>query len=77
MQAAGPKLTPETFRDGLFKMGYRFYDDVPYAIGGGYGPADFSYIDDVGEIWWDPAARKPQDGSPGAYRGAAASLRSR
>lgn len=68
IQGAGPHLTPETFRDGLFGMGYRFYEDIPYAIGGGYGPTDYTYVDNVSEIWWDPTAAKPEDGSPGAYR---------
>lgn len=68
IQAAGPHLTPETFRDGLFDIGYRFYDDIPWTIGGGYSATDYTYIDDVGEIWWDPGATKPEDGSPGAYR---------
>ena len=69
VQLAGPKLTPTAFRDGLFKQGYRWYDDLDYAIGGGFGPGDLTYTDNVAEIWWDPTATDPTDGrSPGAYR---------
>ena len=68
ISGAGPHLTPETFRDGLLKMGYRWYPELPFAIGGGYSPTDYTYIDNVGEIWWDPSAPKPEDNSPGAYR---------
>ena len=37
IQGAGPRLNPGTWRDGLLRMGYRWYEDLPYAIGGGYG----------------------------------------
>ena len=68
IQAAGPNLTPETFREGLFDIGYRFYPKLSWAIGGGYSNTDFTYIDNVAEVWWDPDQPKPQDGTPGAYR---------
>lgn len=66
VQAAGPKLTPLTFRDALFKIGHRFYPQ-PWAVGGGFGPGDWTYMDNMAEIWWDPTAPKPENGSPGAY----------
>lgn len=66
VQGAGPNLTPRTFRSGLFSLGYRF-GRVPWAIGGGYGPGNYSYADDVTIMWWDPTASAP-DGQPGAYR---------
>ena len=64
---AGPNLNPDTFKQGMYKLGHRYYEDIPYAVGGGYGPGDHSYIDNVALIWWDTKAQKP-DGSPGAYR---------
>lgn len=67
IQEAGPDLTPETFAAGLYRIGYRFYPEA-WAIGGGYAPGDPTYMDNMGEIWWDPEARKPEDGTPGAYR---------
>lgn len=69
IQQAGPQLTPVNFRSGLHKIGYRFYTDKVWAIGGGFGPDDYTYTDNVAEIWWDPSATDPKDGqSPGAYR---------
>ena len=76
IQLAGPDLTPETYRDGLFK--------AP-ASGGGpttplvsYGPdsgfkmigenceldaprPDYYAIDDTVEIWWDAEATGPDE----------------
>ncbi len=65
---AGPKLTPETFRDGMFAF--------PTTAGAGAGgltttqlswgrakawPAtygdDYSGVDDYAEMWWDPDAQ--------------------
>ena len=67
VQMAGRTLTPQTFRDGMMRIGQRFYPDA-YAIGGGYGPGDFTYIDDFGLIWWDPTAIAPETGRAGAYQ---------
>ncbi len=66
IQAAGPKLTPQSFEKGLDGIGYR-YPVEPWAIGGGYGPDDYTYMDNVSEIWWSPDSARPEDGSPGAY----------
>jgi hypothetical protein len=60
LHLAGPDLTPETFRDGLFS-----YDGTSgYAtlFGSSYGGelwpwVDYLATDDVTEIWWDPDAR--------------------
>ena len=57
---AGPELTPETFRDGLFR--------APPAGGGPTAPAvswgdhgiwpdpDYGLVDDMTIVWWDPEA---------------------
>lgn len=66
IQEAGPKLTPESFEKGLFKIGYR-YPPEPWAIGGGYGPNDYSYMDNVAEIWFSHNAINPENSAPGAY----------
>ncbi len=69
IQQAGPKLTPVNFQQGLHSIGYRFYDDEVWAIGGGFGPDDFTYTDNVAEFWWDPTAIDPADNQTrGAYR---------
>ncbi len=66
IQEAGPELTPETFQEGLFKMGHRFPAE-PWAIGGGFGPDDYSYMDNVGEVWFNLNAVNPENSAPGAY----------
>ena len=67
IQMAGPRLNPQTFRDGLYKLGHRFYPDR-LSVGGGFGPGDYTYIDDFGLIWWDRTAPDPETGNQGAYR---------
>lgn len=66
IQAAGPRLSSATFEKGLFGIGYRYPNEL-WAIGGGYGPNDFSYMDDVSEIWWSGSAIDPVSGGRGAY----------
>lgn len=65
IQAAGPNLTPESFRDGLFSRA-----PTPNAITqpslsfGDHdlweGP-DWNGVDDMTEIWWDPDATGPDE----------------
>ncbi len=57
LQVAGPNLTPETFRDGLFNLpatdraitnpsiSFGDKDIWPYT--------DYNGIDDATEIWWE------------------------
>lgn len=66
IQEAGPRLTRESFVKGLFSLGHR-YPVEPWAIGGGFGPDDYSYMDDVSEIWFSATAINPSTGQPGAY----------
>ena len=66
IQEAGPKLTPQSFEQALFKLGHRFPPES-WAIGGGFGPDDYSYMDNVGEIWFSHAAINPENSAPGAY----------
>jgi hypothetical protein len=67
---AGPDLTPETFRDGLFS--YMPTDDFVTGWGVSYGESvwgqpDYSAADDVTLVWWDPTAVGPhEDGAEGA-----------
>ena len=67
IQEAGPNLTPETFRDGLYDMPLQEVRG-PWAIGGGYGPGDHSFVDDLAEIWWDSSCVDPDGGEPGCYQ---------
>lgn len=68
IQMAGPKLTPQTFMQGLFKVPSRPPDPV-WSIGGGYSPGDLTYPDYVGFLWWSATDLAPDDGNgTGAYR---------
>jgi hypothetical protein len=57
---AGPDLTPETFRDGLFAYppsgGSPVYPQVSYGDRGYFRSADYTSVDDMGEVWWDANA---------------------
>jgi hypothetical protein len=69
IQEAGPDLTPETFEKGLYSMSSLLREGArPYAVGGGYGPGDHSFVDDFVEMWWDNEAIDPDGGEPGTYR---------
>jgi hypothetical protein len=76
IQLAGPKLTPTTFQDGMYKYGHPKPHNY-WEIGGGFGPSgygawkgtDRSWVDTFAEFWWDATAIDPQTGNPGgAYR---------
>lgn len=66
IQNAGPRLDAKSFEQGLLRLGHRFPVE-PWGIGGGFGPADRSYMDNLGEIWFSLAAQNPENGAPGAY----------
>ena len=57
---AGPKLTPKTFRDGLFRYPPSGGDPIdPQQSWGKHGvwpSVDYSGSDDAGILWWDPRA---------------------
>lgn len=67
IQMAGPALNGESFERGLFALGHRRPKE-PWAIGGGWGPGDYSYVENYAEQWWDPTATDPINGEQGAYR---------
>ncbi|MFP5256518.1 MAG: hypothetical protein ACLGI8_11805 [Acidimicrobiia bacterium] len=72
VQAAGPNLTMESFRDGLFSIPPN--EANPTQQGYSYGEhgiwpqVDYGGIDDFAEVWWDPTVegddeiRKPGTG---------------
>lgn len=60
---AGPNLTPETFRQGLFN-----YPPTSGETGvWSFGPDDLTATDDAREIYWDPKAISPFNNEPGHY----------
>jgi hypothetical protein len=60
LQAAGPNLTAETFRAGLFSGGTLEQaltaPTISYGDRGVWPEVDYYGIDDFTEIWWDPDA---------------------
>lgn len=66
IQGAGPNLNPQTFEQAMYALGHKF-GQTNWNFGGGYGPDDKGFIDDVGIVYWDSDARNIDDGTPGAY----------
>jgi len=66
IQNAGPHLTPTTFQQGLYKLGFRYPDRPAWAIGGGYGPGHPAYADNIAEVWWNSTAPSPDPNTYGA-----------
>lgn len=73
---AGPNLTPETFRDGLFSYppsgGGPTTPQFSFGNHGFFAEPDYLLVDDVAEIWWDPEFTGPDEQGksekPGAWR---------
>jgi hypothetical protein len=72
---AGPKLTPQTFRDGLFRYPPSGGDPInPQQSWGKHGVwpfTDYYGSDDAGMLWWDPSAQGPDEigsNGTGMYR---------
>lgn len=69
IQAAGPKLTPDTVQRGMFTFNYLNRND-PYEPVGGYGPydsnavSDYTFVDTAMGWWWDPTGQAPGDARP-------------
>jgi len=66
VQAAGPNLTAETFRQGLFSGGPDeartvTTPGISYGNHGLYPGEDYYGIDDFVEVWWDPNATGPDE----------------
>jgi hypothetical protein len=65
VQAAGPDLTVETFRDGLFGRDNRepavTQALITYGDQGYWDYPDYNGSDDVTEVWWDPEATGPDE----------------
>ncbi|HYN31766.1 MAG TPA: hypothetical protein VES40_04015 [Ilumatobacteraceae bacterium] len=65
LQATGPDLTPQTWRDALFAFaGTTQAISQPYLTYGDKGlwpDVDYNGVDDATIIWWDPAATGPDE----------------
>ena len=62
-QMAGPNLSPQTFRDGMFAYPRK----LGPAGSWGFGEHDYTTADDVREICWDPNATSNYNQKQGAF----------
>ncbi len=64
IQGAGPRLTPETFERAMF--------DYPEHLGPaglwGFGPRDYTPMDDYHEFYWDADGVSSYNGKPGTWK---------
>ncbi len=67
IQAAGPRLTPETLDKGMHAIPARASTD-PYRPAAYFSLGNYTFIKDAMEIWWDPRGAAPGDTQPGCYR---------
>jgi hypothetical protein len=72
---AGPKLTPENFRDGLFSQkpvqGHLTFTASSYGNHGIWPWTDYPSTDDITLLWWDATATGPNESDKqgtGMYR---------
>jgi len=74
LEYAGPELTVESFRDGLFTMPPTARAVTQPSVSYGeqrWESTDYAGVDDMVEIWWDPQAVGPDEGGAegtGMYR---------
>jgi hypothetical protein len=64
LQGAGPKLTPEAFRDGLFAYPASKPGITNPLVSFGtkiWGYPDYNVYDDSTELWWDNTAQGPDE----------------
>lgn len=69
LQLAGPKLTPDTFYQGMLRWPRR-PPSPRWAVAGGYSPTDLTLADYVSLVWWDPIGvdASTENAPSGAYR---------
>ena len=67
IQAAGPKLTPQSLDKGMHAIPQRGSPD-PYRPAAYFSPGNYSFIKDAMEIWWDNTSQAPGEKRPGCYR---------
>jgi len=73
IHTAGPDLTPETFRDGMFAVapsgGGPTLPHISFGRHGYFAKPDYLAIDDLTLIWWDPTDTGPDEQGKTAAKG--------
>ena len=67
IQAAGPRLTPQSADKGMHAIPPNGSPD-PYRPAAYFSPGNYSYLKDSMAIWWDPSGVAPGANNPGCYR---------
>ena len=70
LQAGGADLNPGTIEQGVFEYGARGgWNETgdPQVALREMGPSNYTWGQDMREVYWDPNATSPHDGEPGAY----------
>lgn len=64
LQMAGPNLNPETFEQGLFRLGSR--GDATHAARQ-ISPGNYHWTQDVARVYWSSTKASKYNGEPGTY----------
>jgi hypothetical protein len=67
IQAAGPRLTPQSFDKGMRALPPHNQGD-PYVPAAYFGPGDHSFIKDYPLVWWDSSGKVADAPEPGCWR---------
>jgi hypothetical protein len=67
IQAAGPRLTPQSFDKGMRAIPPHNPGD-PYVPTAYFGPGDHSFVKDYALAWWDSSGDAPSGPAPGCWR---------
>jgi hypothetical protein len=67
IQAAGPRLTPQSFDNGMRALPPHSQGD-PYVPAAYFGPGDHAFIKDEALVWWDSSGTAPSGTEPGCWR---------
>jgi hypothetical protein len=68
IQAAGPNLTPPNVERAMFAQGERGIGiNDPFLFGRVVKPGDYTWNEDMREVYWSPRKVAPVNGKPGTY----------
>jgi len=68
LQAAGPNLTPASMEAGAFRQPPRGVDTAnPFVARRSVGPGDYTWSDNMREVYWSTTKKSGFNGEPGTY----------